>query len=149
MMQVGGFYLNYATQKHKFNKSLPLAMRCLYDSSPIHLLLDEVLMPPGNLLKEVRKQERLHWPGESVVQWLEFLLLVHEVPGSNPGWGKIAGIFTLGLKCLNLIGSRGLITDSNKSALKSIFPLITKNRKPMKRVYKRFIKYLWAGPDCF
>ena len=43
--------------------------------------------------------------GESVAQWLEFSLLVHEVPGSNPGWGKLAGIFTLGLKCLKLIGN--------------------------------------------
>ena len=53
--------------------------------------------------------------GESVAQWLEFLLLVHEAPGSNPGWEKLAGIYTLGLKCLKLIGNN-CRSNSNSSS---------------------------------
>ena len=53
--------------------------------------------------------------GESMAQPLEFWLLVYEIPGSNPGWGKLAGIFTLGLglKCLKLIGN---ICKSNSNS---------------------------------
>ncbi len=46
--------------------------------------------------------------GESVAQWLEFSLLVHEVPGSNPGWGKLAGIFTQGLTSVSQIQTAAL-----------------------------------------
>ena len=40
------------------------------------------------------------------------------------------------------IGSRGLITSSNKCNLSSIFPLISKSQKPMKRVFDKFSKSL-------
>jgi hypothetical protein len=38
------------------------------------------------------------------------------------------------------IGSRGLISSSNKHAFNSIFSLVTNNKKPMKRVMNKFLK---------
>ena len=40
------------------------------------------------------------------------------------------------------VGSRGLLTDSNKCSLQSIFPMISTNKKPLKQVSKRFLKSL-------
>ncbi len=55
-------------------------------------------------LQQSHKNKKHYKLRAYVAQCFEFSLVVQYVPGSNPGWGKLAEIFQLGKKMTTSVG---------------------------------------------